>query len=68
MHRPHEEKTPYELWFGRKATVKHFKVFGSKCYIKRIEQNVGKFDEKADEGTFWVTQLEAGPTDVITKD
>ena len=52
MLRPHEEKTPYELWFGRKATVKHFKVFGSKCYIKRIEQNLGKFDEKADEGIF----------------
>ena len=46
------KRTPYELWFGRKATVRHFKVFGSKCYIKRIEQNMGKFDEKADEGIF----------------
>ncbi|MDL1135883.1 hypothetical protein PS057_21335, partial [Yersinia pestis] len=50
--RPHEDKTPYELWFGRKATVKHFRVFGSKCYIKRLEQNPGKFDERADEGIF----------------
>ncbi|KAB7523685.1 DDE-type integrase/transposase/recombinase, partial [Flagellimonas olearia] len=48
--RPHENKTPYELWFGRKATVKHFRVFGSKCYIKRLEQNTGKFEERADEG------------------
>lgn len=29
--RPHENKTPYELWFGRKATIRHFKIFGSKC-------------------------------------
>ena len=50
--RPHEDKTPYELWFGRKATVKHFRVFGSKCYIKRLEQNPGKFEERADEGIF----------------
>jgi hypothetical protein len=32
--RPHSDKTPYELWFGRLASIKHFKVFGSKCYIK----------------------------------
>jgi transposase InsO family protein len=25
------EKTPYELWKGRPANVKHFRVFGSKC-------------------------------------
>ena len=23
------DKTPYEMWFGRKPTVQHFKVFGS---------------------------------------
>ena len=23
------EKTPYELWFGRLAPVKYFRVFGS---------------------------------------
>ena len=52
MLRRHEERTPYELWFGRKATVKHFRVFGSKCYIKRLEQNSGKFEARADEGIF----------------
>jgi hypothetical protein len=29
------DKTPYELWKGRPANVKHFRVFVSKCYIKR---------------------------------
>ena len=52
MLRPNEDKTPYEMWFGRKATVKYFKIFGSKCYIKRIDQNLGKFDDRADEGIF----------------
>jgi len=49
MMRPHENKTPYELWFGKKASARYFKVFGSKCYIKRMEENLGKFDDKADE-------------------
>ena len=28
------DKTPYKLWYGRHASVKYFRVFGSKCYIK----------------------------------
>ena len=52
MLRPNEDKTPYEMWFGRKTTVKYFKIFGSKCYIKRIDQNLGKIDDRADEGIF----------------
>ena len=34
------DKTPYELWFGRPASVKYFRVFGSKCYIKRDDDNL----------------------------
>ena len=44
--------TPYELWFGRTPSLKYFKVFGSKCYIKRIDENLGKFDARSDEGIF----------------
>ena len=50
--RPHSDKTPYELWFGRPASIKHFKVFGSKCYIKNNDENIGKYDDQADEGIF----------------
>ena len=32
--RPDNEKTPYELWKGRPASVKYFRIFGSKCFIK----------------------------------
>jgi transposase InsO family protein len=50
--RPHSDKTPYELWYGRPASIKHFKVFGSKCYIKNNNENLGKYDDRADEGIF----------------
>jgi hypothetical protein len=49
---PHSDKTPYELWFGRPASIKHFKVFGSTCYIKNNDENIGKYDDRADEGIF----------------
>jgi hypothetical protein len=43
-------KTPYELWKGRPTNVKHFRVFGSKCYIKREDDRMGKFDSHVDKG------------------
>ena len=46
------DKTPYELWYGRPASVKYFKVFGSKCYIKRNENDLGKFESITNEGIF----------------
>jgi hypothetical protein len=50
--RPHSDKTPYELWFGRPSSIKNFKFFGSKCYIKNNDENIGKYDDKVDEGIF----------------
>ena len=46
------DKTPYKLWTWRETTVWHFRIFGSKCYIKREDNNIGKFDSRADEGIF----------------
>jgi hypothetical protein len=43
-------KTPCETCFGRAHSVKYFKVFGSKGYIKNLEKNLRKFDAKSDEG------------------
>jgi len=40
--RPQSDKIPYELWYGRPTSIKHFKVFGSKCYIKNNDENLGK--------------------------
>ena len=50
--RPNSDKTPYELWFRRLASIKHFKVFGSKCYIKNNDEHIGKYDDRDDEGIF----------------
>ena len=35
--------TPFELCYGHSPNVKHFKVFGRKCYILKDTRN-GKFD------------------------
>lgn len=50
--RPETNKTPYEIWRGKKSTVKYFWTFGSQCYILRDMLNLGKFDPKSDEGIF----------------
>jgi hypothetical protein len=50
MLRNNTDKTPYELWKGRPTNVKHFRVFGSKCYIKREDGRMGKFDSHVDKG------------------
>ena len=44
-------KTPYELWFGHSPSVKYFRIFGRKCYIKR-DDDICKFDPRSDEGMF----------------
>ena len=49
--RAYIDKTPYELWFGHAPSVKYFRIFGSKCYIKR-DDDIGKFDPRSDEGIF----------------
>jgi hypothetical protein len=48
--RNNTDKTPYQLWKGIPANIKHFRIFGSKCYIKRINKDLGKLDSRTDEG------------------
>ena len=43
-------QTPHELWYGETPSVKHFKKFGSKCYIKNNDEQLGKLEPRADEG------------------
>ena len=45
-------KTPYELCFGRPTSFKHFRDFGRKCYKKRDDYKLGKFDSRSYEGIF----------------
>jgi hypothetical protein len=51
--RNNTDKTPYELWKGRPTIVKHFRVFGRKCYIKREDGCVEKFDFCVDKGVLF---------------
>jgi hypothetical protein len=50
--RPETNKTPYEIWRGKKSIVKYFRTFGSRCYILRDRENLEKFDPKSNEGIF----------------
>jgi hypothetical protein len=50
MLRNNTDKTPYELWKRRPTNVKHFRFFGSKCYIKREDDRMRKFDSRVDKG------------------
>lgn len=45
-------KTPYHLLKGIPTIVKHFKVFGTKCYIQRDGEDMNRFDSRSDEGIF----------------
>lgn len=50
--RPNCDKTPYELWHGKTSSIKHFRVFGTKCFIKNNDEKLGKYDARADEVIF----------------
>ena len=52
------DKNSYELWKGRPVNVKHFRVFGSKCYIKREDGRMGKFDSCVTNEYLLVTQVQ----------
>ena len=40
-------KTPYEIRKNKNPNISYFKVFGSKCFILNIKDNLGKFDAKS---------------------
>ena len=44
--------TPYDLYKGIPAIVKHFSIFRSKCYIRVNYYNLEKNDSILDEGIF----------------
>ncbi|GKE66556.1 ribonuclease H-like domain-containing protein [Tanacetum coccineum] len=49
--KPHN-KTPYELFLGRKPALSFMRPFGCPITILNILDHLGKFDGKADEGFF----------------
>nr|GEW44597.1 retrovirus-related Pol polyprotein from transposon TNT 1-94 [Tanacetum cinerariifolium] len=49
--KPHN-KTPYELFLGRKPSLRFMRLFGCPVTILNTLDHLGKFDGKADEGLF----------------
>jgi hypothetical protein len=64
MLRNNTDKNPCELWKGRPTNVKHFQVFGSKCYIKREDGRMKKFDSRVENECLLVTQVQGKHTSV----
>ena len=50
--RPLLNKTPYELWKGRRPNISYFHSFGCECFILNTKDQIGKFDSKCDKGIF----------------
>jgi hypothetical protein len=53
--RPKINKTPYEIWRGKKPTVKYFRTFGSRCYILCHRENLGNLIPKLMKAYSWGT-------------
>ena len=44
------DKTPYEIWTGRKPVLSHFRVWGCPAYIKHLKTD--KLESKSDRCLF----------------
>lgn len=44
-----ENKTPYEMWHGRKPNLGHMKIFGSTAMVQIPNVKRNKFDKKAEK-------------------
>lgn len=47
----HANKTPFELWTGRKPIYSNLRRFGAKCYVKIHDELRRKLDKKAVDAT-----------------
>ena len=69
MIRPILNKTPYELFKGRRPNIMHLRVFGCKCYVHNNGKDaLGKFDPRSDEAIFWGTPHTVRHTKCLTNE
>jgi hypothetical protein len=57
--------TPFELHFGRKPSVSHFRPFGCKCFVLKCE-NLDKFESRFFDGILLGYTSHADLTEFIT--
>lgn len=46
------DKTPYELWRGRRPDISYFHPFECECFIINAKDQHANFDSKVDKGIF----------------
>lgn len=42
-------KTPYELWYGKRPQIKNLGIFGSKCYVQIPKEKQTKLENVSKE-------------------
>ena len=53
MINKHLNKTPYEIWEGRKPNISHLHIFGCKCFVHNNgKDQLRTFQAKADDAIF----------------
>jgi hypothetical protein len=49
-----DDKTPHEVWNGKKLSLTHLRVFGCDAYVHVPKENMSKMDKKAEKCIFIV--------------
>jgi hypothetical protein len=47
-----DDKTPQEVWSGKKHSLTHLKVFGCEAYVHVPKENMSKLDKKDEKCIF----------------
>ena len=47
-----EDKTPHEVWTGKKPSLSHLRVFGCDAYVHVLKEKRSKFDNKSERCIF----------------
>jgi hypothetical protein len=47
-----DDKTPHEVWTGKKISLEHLRVFGCDAYVHVLKENRSKIDNKAEKCIF----------------
>lgn len=45
-----ENKSPFELWYGKSSSIKNLKIFGTECFVHIPSEKRRKLDKKAIPG------------------
>jgi hypothetical protein len=47
-----DDKTPHEVWTGKKPSLTHLRVFGCDAYVHVPKENMSKLDKKDEKCIF----------------